>query len=99
MAQLIDDVLQLARVTRTEMRREVIDLSELARSVVAELEKTEARRKVNVKIQAGLSTRGDKRLLRIVLTNLLGNAWKFTAQQERPEIAFGSAQENGDSYY
>lgn len=94
MAQLIDDVLQLARVTRSEMRREVVDLSELARSVVNDLERNDGQRKVACNIEAGLSAPGDKRLLRIVLVNLLGNAWKFTSHREQPEISFG--QHSGD---
>jgi PAS domain S-box-containing protein len=67
MAQLIDDVLQLARVTRSEMRREVVNLSELAQSVVAELRKGDAGLQVFVRIEEGLLTHGDKRLLRIIL--------------------------------
>jgi light-regulated signal transduction histidine kinase (bacteriophytochrome) len=99
MAQLIDDVLQLARVTRSEMRNEVVDLSEVARSVVAELWKRDAGRAAAVRIEEGLSVRGDKRLLRIMLGNLLGNAWKFSSKQERPEIAFGRGQEDGETFY
>jgi PAS domain S-box-containing protein len=99
MAQLIDDVLQLARVTRSEMRREVVNLSELAQSVLAELQKRDAARALAVNVEEGLSARGDKRLLRIVLDNLLGNAWKFTSKQERPEIAFGHEQKNGETVY
>lgn len=99
MAQLIDDVLQLARVTRSEMRREEVNLSELARSVVADLKKRNGRPDVTVNIQDGLTTRGDKRLLRIALTNLLGNAWKFTSKQEKAEITFGSEQKNGEVFY
>ncbi len=99
MAQLIDDVLQLARVTRTEMRREPVNLSELAASVVAELPERETRRKAAVDIETGLSARGDKRLLRIVLTNLLGNAWKFTSQRTEAQITFGREQQNGENTY
>jgi PAS domain S-box-containing protein len=99
MAQLIDDVLQLARVTRSEMRREEVSLSELARGVVADLQKGNGRRAVTVHIEDGLWTRGDKRLLRIVLTNLLGNAWKFTSRQEQAEITFGSERQNNQVSY
>ena len=99
MAQLIDDVLQLARVTRSEMRREVVNLSETVHTVAAELERTEPKRKVKVDIEEGLATRGDKRLLRILLTNLLGNAWKFTSKQKHPQIAFGEAKTNGETSY
>jgi PAS domain S-box-containing protein len=98
MAQLIDDVLQLARVTRSEMRREEVNLSELAEAIIADLRKGEGKqRSVTVNIEDGLSTRGDKRLLRIVLTNLLGNAWKFTAKCKQAEITLGEAKKNGES--
>ncbi|HEY0321202.1 MAG TPA: PAS domain S-box protein [Pyrinomonadaceae bacterium] len=92
MAQLIDDMLQLAHVTRSEMRREVVNLSEMAHAVVAELRKGDTERTVAINVEEGLSTHGDKRLLRIMLINLLGNAWKFTSKREQPEIAFGQEQ-------
>src|SRR2546423_3873089 len=65
MAQLIDDVLQLARGTGSEMRREVVNLTELASGVVAEMKKREGRRRITVNVEDGLSTQGDRRLLRI----------------------------------
>ena len=99
MAQLIDDVLHLARVTRSEMRREVINLSELAHAVVTELQKRDPASTVSVQIEDGLVMRGDKRLLRIVLDNLLGNAWKFTSKREQPEIVFGQEQKGGETVY
>jgi PAS domain S-box-containing protein len=99
MAQLIDDMLQLARVTRGEMRREPVNLSDIARGVVTELKRREPDRTVNVNIEEGLAANGDKRLLRIILSNLLGNAWKFTSKEAEPRIAFGHQQKNGESSY
>jgi PAS domain S-box-containing protein len=99
MAQLIDDVLELARVTRSEMRKEEVSLSELARSVVADLQKTNGRQAVTVNIEEDLCTRGDKRLLQIVLNNLMGNAWKFTSKQDKAEITFGGERKNGEISY
>ncbi len=96
---MIDDVLRLARITRSEMRKEFVNLSELAAGVVADLQKMERRPNLTVHIEAGLSAQGDKRLLRIVLANLLGNAWKFTSQRKDAEITFGKAQQNGETFY
>src|SRR5262249_26133730 len=85
MGQLIDDLLQLARVTRSEMRREEVNLSKLAQEIMAELQKREAERTVVVKLEEGLLTHGDKRLLYVALTNLLENAWKFSSKQAAAE--------------
>jgi PAS domain S-box-containing protein len=99
MAQLIDDVLQLARVTRSEMRKEEVNLSELARTIIAELQQEDAARTVAVRIEAGLVVRGDKRLLKIMLMNLLGNAWKYTSKRAAAEITFGQEEQAGARVY
>ena len=99
MGHLIDDVLQLARVTRSEMHREVVNLSELAHSVVGDLQKGEVGRRATFYIEEGLLTRGDNRLLRIMLSNLLGNAWKFSSKREGAEIAFGKTHQDGEACY
>ncbi|HLD13925.1 MAG TPA: ATP-binding protein, partial [Burkholderiales bacterium] len=90
MGHLIDDMLALARVTRAEMRRATVDLSALAADVLAELQKSEPERKVDCRIEPGLVASGDAQLLRVVLANLLGNAWKYTARQPQPRIEFGA---------
>jgi PAS domain S-box-containing protein len=99
MAQLIDDLLELSRVTLAEMRREVVDLSKLAHEVLDDLQKTDTNRTVVIDIEDGLLTRGDKRLLQIMLGNLLRNAWKFTSKIEQAEISFGRETENGESCF
>src|SRR5688500_12402403 len=81
------------------MQREEVDLSDLALSVTADLKQANGRQGVIVKIEEGLVTCGDKRLLRVVLSNLLGNAWKFTSKRDNPAILFGSGQKNGEAFY
>jgi light-regulated signal transduction histidine kinase (bacteriophytochrome) len=90
MGALIDDLLNLSRVTRAELRREAVDLSALARTVVARLREAEPGRAVEFVVQGGLLTRADPALMDIVLTNLLGNAWKFTGKRAAARIEFGS---------
>jgi PAS domain S-box-containing protein len=86
MSQLIDGLLELSRIGRAELRRERVDVSAMARVVVARLGAADPGRGVDVVIQADLIARADPRLLEIALTNLLGNAWKFTARSAKPRI-------------
>lgn len=88
MAELIDDLLQLSRVSRAELRREQVDLSGLARLVIAELERCDPDRTVDVRIEEGLLVEADGRLMKIMLENLLGNAWKFTSKVHGAKIEF-----------
>lgn len=90
MAQLIDDILKLSRLSRAEMRREPVDLSAIARSVADELRAAEPEREVEFVIADGVTAAADARLLRVVLENLLGNAWKYTARHPRARIEFGT---------
>lgn len=90
MAALIDDLLDLARITRVPLELAVCDLSALAEEVIAEIQKRAPERTIAVHIAPGLSARADVRMLRIVLENLLGNAWKFTAKHDQAEIWFGA---------
>jgi PAS domain S-box-containing protein len=89
MGHLIDDLLQLSRVGRSELCRRPVNLSELARKVVAELQAGDPERQVQVEIEEELVAAGDDRLMRIILDNLLGNAWKFTAKVVRPCVQLG----------
>lgn len=99
MGTLIDDLLKLARFTRMELRAESVDLSAMAREIVAELQRTAPERQVDVTIAPGMSARGDVRLLRVVLENLLRNSWKYTAKQPRPRIELGVLAENGERVF
>ena len=89
MSGLIDDLLRLSTVSRGELARAPFDLAKTARDVVAELERTDPARAVTVSIPPALPATGDARLVRVVLANLLGNAWKFTAKQAAPTIEVG----------
>jgi PAS domain S-box-containing protein len=99
MARLIDDVLQLARVTRSKLIPETVDLSEMANSIIADLRSGDPKRAVTVDIADGLSARGDRSLMHILLTNLLGNAWKFTSKTKRAEITFDEQQIEGKTVF
>lgn len=95
--QLIDDLLTLSRVTRSEMNRDtVVDLSGMAQSIIALLRATQPDRQVEIVIQPDLKTRGDPRLLRIALENLLGNAWKFTSKVPLARIELGTTGTEDD---
>lgn len=99
MAELIDDLLNLSKVTRALMKSVSVDLSQLVQDIVAELQRTQRERRVNFNIATNLKVLGDPNLLRVVLENLLNNAWKFTAKREQAEIEFGSKYENDEIVY
>ncbi len=90
MAHLIDGLLSLSRLSRTEMQVEPLSLSALARSITQELQQREPKRKVEFVIAEGLEARADARLMQAALENLLGNAWKYTSRHSRARIEFGA---------
>jgi PAS domain S-box-containing protein len=95
MGQLIDDMLELSRVTRAEMRREPVNLSALAQALAVRLQEMEPGRQVEFNLQAGLSARGDASLLEAALANLLSNAFKFTSRRAQARIEFGQTTTHG----
>jgi PAS domain S-box-containing protein len=95
MAQMIDDLLHLSRATRSQLRREHTDLSELSREVLAELAAQQPDRRVETHVPDGLVARADPHLVRLVLQNLIGNAWKFTAHRDDPVIRVGVRLQDG----
>jgi light-regulated signal transduction histidine kinase (bacteriophytochrome) len=99
MAQLIDDLLGLSRLTRTSMQRQPVNLSDVAKFTAAELARNAPDRHVTFQIEEGLVVHGDPQLLRIVLENLLNNAWKFTSKHEEARIAFGASQVDGKTAF
>jgi PAS domain S-box-containing protein len=95
MGQLIEDMLQLSRLTRTEVIKEQVNLSALAQAIAERLQAAEPLRKVDFTIQAGLTAEGDAHLLEVMLTNLLGNAVKFTNKRADARIEFGGTESQG----
>jgi len=95
MDKLIEDLLKLSRLARSDIQRAEIDLSVIVQQIATELERGEPNRMVEFAISPGIMANGDERLLRTVIDNLLRNAWKFTKKQPNTRIEFG--RENGDS--
>jgi PAS domain S-box-containing protein len=96
MAQLIDDLLNLSRVTRAPLNPEPTNLSAIAQHVIRDLQQTDLDRIVDVSITPGIVANSDPRLLKVVLENLINNAWKFTSKQQFPRIEFGAKEDPVD---
>ena len=99
MARLIDDLLNLAHIGRTEKRMEQVDLSRLAAEIIAGLRQRDPARQVHADITPAMSAWGDRGLLSIALEHLLENAWKFTSTREEAHIAFGVTTHEGERVY
>lgn len=96
---LIEDLLKLSQVARTELIRQRINLSELVDDICTQLQVENLGRTVTVVIQPGVYGLGDYKLLEIALTNLLTNAWKFTRHTQDAKIEFGSFEKNSQTVY
>jgi len=99
MGQLIEDLLNLSRISRAELHREPVNMSDLAVAVSSEMQKASPERKGHFVIARSLEVEGDPHLLRVVLENLLGNAWKFTGKAGAARIELGTLKRDGREVY
>ncbi|MDY6958132.1 MAG: PAS domain S-box protein, partial [Halobacteriota archaeon] len=99
MAILIDDLLELSRVTRREMACKNVDLTKIARSIIKDLRMNDPKRSVEVDIEEGLSDRGDPILIKQALGNLFDNSWKFTRTNPKAKIEFGAVRIDGENTF
>jgi PAS domain S-box-containing protein len=99
MAQLIDDMLRLSRVSRVELAQERVDLAALVRSKVRELQRVTPRPDLELDVAEGCPAHGDAQLLKLLVGNLVENAWKFTQKTAHPRIAFGCEERDCEPVY
>lgn len=99
LGNLIDDLLNLSRVTRAELKYSDVDMSALANEIITGLREDDPQRDARFNIKDGLKARGDPQLIRIALSNLIGNAWKFTATKPNAMIEFNEIKQNGVATY
>ncbi|HEX9816259.1 MAG TPA: ATP-binding protein, partial [Candidatus Thermoplasmatota archaeon] len=99
MSEIIEDLLKLSRVNRAELRREQVDLTAMARTVIDRLRQSHPERNVTVDIEPQLRVVADRQLMRVVLENLLENAWKFTGRHANAKIEFGRTDVDGQRLF
>jgi len=99
MSQLVDDLLTLSHSSRSELRLETVDLSALVRELADDIRQNEPGRAVRIDVAPGVTAQADRNLMRIVLENLLGNAWKYSREREVAEIRFDRRETGGESAY
>ena len=99
MDELIGDMLSLSKISRQEMNLSEIDISALAGSIVDKLRHEEPERKAEAVIADGIMVHGDERLLRIALSNLIGNSWKYSSKTPDARIEFGTCVIDGENFY
>ncbi len=99
MDKLIDDILNLSKASRKEMAVGEFDLSKVAAAIIFDLRKLQPDRRIETKVQQACKIQADEGLMRIAMTNLIGNAWKFTQKTKKPRIEFGCIRKNGDRIF
>ncbi|WP_243374698.1 ATP-binding protein [Geotalea sp. SG265] len=99
MGHMIDDLLNLSRIGRLEMKMEQVDLSAMAAEILKKLQESQPERQVQIHVAPDIRVVGDGQLLQAALTNLLDNAWKFTRDTQPAEIRFGIRQEEDETVY
>lgn len=99
MGVLIDDLLKLARLSRVEMKIELTNLSEIALNIINELKETDPGRKIDFYVQNGMTEYADRNLIQIALQNLIGNAWKYSKNQNQTSIEFNFFEKNNQLVY
>ena len=99
MGQLIEDLLKLSQVSRTALHPQVVDLTAMAAAILEDLSTRDPQRAVDIQLEPGLSATADPGLLRAVLENLLGNAWKFTGKTGAPQISVGCLRGAGEAFF
>jgi light-regulated signal transduction histidine kinase (bacteriophytochrome) len=98
MDQLVEDLLRLSRISRAEVQLQDIDLSTMAEEILADLKLSEPNRSVETTVQPQLRARGDLRLVRLIVDNLLRNAWKFTSKRNGATISFEGPAGTRDTF-
>ncbi|MGD8999725.1 MAG: PAS domain S-box protein [Granulosicoccaceae bacterium] len=99
MTELIDDLLELSRVVRSDMVKQDVNLGRVASAVIDVLKSNDPERVVDIRIEPGMVVQGDERLLKTMMENLLGNAWKFTSHGREPRIEIGRQEQDGQIQY
>lgn len=99
MGELIDDLLRLSKVTRSEFKQKQVDISQMAHEIIVRLRESNPQRQVEVEIPSGLTARGDPHLLKIAMENLLNNAWKFSENNPQAKIELGLTNEKSEPIF
>jgi PAS domain S-box-containing protein len=99
MGKLVDDMLNLSKISRQEMNVQQISISKIAETIINELQQSDPAKKVEVSIAQNVVTRGDSGLMSIALSNLIGNAWKYSSKTPNAHIEFGEMLKDGETIY